>query len=156
MMKLRSRTGAGLPPSFTSGDGNKGPNKKCGAIFKIHFPSCQNKDIISNRSNTSTKKNKTKRKTSARRIARQQPRQKATAEQQRKATQGMSERQLTEEYCAVCESLYKQRSAKVCAKSCYSEDMRTKTTSNRDRRRRSDSNNSRKQRPSSRMHCLRD
>ena len=101
-------------------------------------------------------KTKTKRKTSAYRIARQQPRRKATAEQQRKATQGMCERQLTEEYGAVCESLYKQRSANVCAQSCYFEkEMRTKTTSSRDRRRRSDSNNNRKQRPRSIIHCLR-
>ena len=53
--------------------------------------------------------------------------------------------------------VFVQRSANVCAQSCYSEkNMRTITTSSRDKRRRSDSHNSRKQRPSSRIHCLRD
>ena len=41
MMKLRSRTGAGLPPSFRIGDGNNRPNHKCAAIFKRHSLSCQ-------------------------------------------------------------------------------------------------------------------
>ena len=145
--------------SFRIGGGNKGPNNKCGAIFKRLSPSCQTNMSSRTKATQARKKNKTKRKTSARPMARQQPWQKAIAEQQRKATRGMSKRQLAEGYRAVCESLYKQRSANYVrnhALLLIEKDMRNTTTSSRGRRGRSDSDNTRKQRPSNRIHCLRD